>query len=120
MCGSLLILKAIANSQALQGRWGMHGAGRRWVRGGGGVREDAVPALLIPGIVPLDEAFGALQLRMETVLLAPVPGHTLGGDAETQQDGDRVRCLNNSLQDQSTERPRPSLKFQGLSPRSAF
>lgn len=69
------------------------------MRGGGGVREDAVPALLVPGIVPLDEAFGALQLRMETVLLAPVPGHTLGGDAETQQDGDRVRCLNNSLQD---------------------
>lgn len=48
------------------------------------VRGDAVPAFLVPGIVPLDEAFGALQLRMETVLLAPVPGHTLGGDAETQ------------------------------------
>lgn len=84
------------------------------------MRGDAVPALLVPGVVPLDEAFGALQLRVETVLLAPVPGHTLGGDAETQQDGVRVRRLNNSLQDWSTERPRPSLRFQGLSSRSAF
>lgn len=45
-----------------------------------------VPALLIPGIVPFDEAFGALQLRMQAVLLAPVPGHALGGYAETEQN----------------------------------
>lgn len=38
------------------------------------------PALLIPGIVPLDEPLGALQLGMQAVLLPPVPGHTLGGD----------------------------------------
>lgn len=85
-----------------------------------GVRRDVVPALLIPGVVPFDETFGTLQLGMQTVLLAPVPGHTLGGDAETEQDRYRFRCLNNSLQgpDQSTKRPRPSLKFQVLDPRS--
>lgn len=38
------------------------------------------PALLTPGVVPLDEAFGALQLGVQAVLLAAVPGHTLGGD----------------------------------------
>lgn len=45
-----------------------------------------VPALLVPGVVPLDEAFGALQLRVQAVLLAPVPGHALGGDTETEQN----------------------------------
>lgn len=48
---------------------------------------EGLPALLIPGIVPLDEPLGALQLGMQAVLLPPVPGHALGGDAETGQDG---------------------------------
>lgn len=38
------------------------------------------PALLVPGVVPLDEPFGALQLGVQAVLLTPVPGHALGGD----------------------------------------
>lgn len=38
------------------------------------------PALLIPGIVPLDEPLGALQLGVQAVLLTPVPGHAFGGD----------------------------------------
>lgn len=70
-----------------------------WAGGDGEARRTVVPALLIPGIVPFDEAFGALQLRVQTVLLAPVPGHALGGDAETEQNGHRFKCLNNSLQD---------------------
>jgi hypothetical protein len=61
------------------------GAGQGRRRGQRG--EARVPALLVPGIVPLDEAFGALQLRVQAVLLAPVPGHALGGDAETEQNG---------------------------------
>lgn len=43
-----------------------------------------IPALLVPGVVPLDEALGALQLGMQAVFLAPVPGHTLGGDATVE------------------------------------
>lgn len=38
------------------------------------------PALLVPGVVPLDEPLGALQLGVQAVLLTPVPGHALGGD----------------------------------------
>lgn len=56
-----------------------------WV-GRSGASRRGVPALLAPGVVPLDEAFGALQLRMQAVLLAPVPGHALGGYAETEQN----------------------------------
>lgn len=38
------------------------------------------PALLIPGIVPLDESLGALQLGVQAVLLTTVSGHAFGGD----------------------------------------
>lgn len=38
------------------------------------------PAFLVPGVVPLDEPLGALQLGVQAVLLTPVPGHALGGD----------------------------------------
>lgn len=46
-----------------------------------------IPAFLVPGVVPLDEPLGALQLGVQAVLLTPVPGHALGGDAETEQRG---------------------------------
>lgn len=68
--GPLSILRAAAGP-----------GGKAGSRGGG------VPALLVPGVVPLDEALGALQLGVQAVLLAPVPGHTLGGDAAVEQDG---------------------------------
>ena len=55
-----------------------------------------VPALLIPGVVPLDEPLGALQLGMQAVLLTSVPGHALGGDAEKQGRGRGLRSLNDS------------------------
>lgn len=54
-------------------------------RGQGG-RRWGIPALLVPGIVPLDEPLGALQLGVQAVLLTPVPGHTFGGDAEMEWD----------------------------------
>ena len=47
----------------------------------------AIPARLIPGIVPFDEPLGALQLGVQAVLLTPVPGHALGGDAEMEEGG---------------------------------
>lgn len=76
VCVSLpALLKATANGQALLSGWGWGAVARR-----------GVPALLIPGVVPFDEAFCALQLRMQAVLLAPVPGHALGGYAETEQN----------------------------------
>lgn len=65
--------------------------GRRigsWGEGGKeGARRGAVPALLVPGVVPLDEPLGALQLGVQAVLLTPVPGHALGGDTEMEQHG---------------------------------
>lgn len=69
---------------------GARGPTRRLGSGSGGKeggRRWGVPALLVPGVVPLDEPLGALQLGVQAVLLTPVPGHALGGDAETERDG---------------------------------
>lgn len=56
------------------------------VGGEEGERRWGIPALLVPGIVPLDEPLGALQLGVQAVLLTPVPGHAFGGDAEMEWD----------------------------------
>lgn len=88
--------------------------------GGAGVASIGVPAFLVPGVVPFDEALGTLQLRMQAVLLAAVPGHALGGYAETEQNrGTGLRYLNDCLQDKSTGLLGPSW-LQAPNPQQAL
>lgn len=81
------------SQQPLPSEWARVGVGWRWAWAGGGRGLEvggagvaSIPAFLVPGVVPFDEALGTLQLRMQAVLLAAVPGHALGGYAETEQN----------------------------------